>query len=300
MIRKIRAGIKLALGKRPPGPELPVFPDDVFLIAYPKSGNTWTRFLVANLLYSDRRVDFLTIPQLIPHFDVMPKSFFKEMPRPRIINCAEPYHPHYQRVIYVVRDPRDVAVSLYYFKRKRRLIEDSVSLDEFVSDFIRGKTSPPRLGSWGDNAASWLTMRRNNPNFLLVRYEDMISDTAAALNRIAAFLGASATSAQIATAVERSSAQQMRSLEKAQGKQWHQSKGTRQDIPFVRSAQAGGWKSALSQKAVAQIESAWGPLLDQLGYERGTESGPEPASQANQPQLTWPAAETAAGLPVYA
>ena len=275
MIGKIKAGIRLIRGKRPPGPDLPVFPDDVFLIAYPKSGNTWTRFLLGNLIYSDRQVHFLNIPELIPHFDVMPGRFFREMPRPRVINGHEAYRPHWKRVIYVVRDPRDVVVSLFHFQRKRRIIEDDYSLDRFVSRFIAGEAvRPPRLGSWSENVASWLAMRQNDPNFLFLRYEDMLRETGPALAKIASFLGIDATPERIARAVERSSAEEMRSLEKVQGKQWHQSKDTRHDIPFVRSARSGGWKDVLSRNAVAEIQSAWGPLIDRLGYELHTDSIP--------------------------
>lgn len=271
MIRKIKAGIKLIAGKRRAGPDLPLFPDDAFLIAYPKSGNTWTRFLVGNLLYGSG-VDFLNIPRLIPHFDVMPGRFFLSMPRPRVINCHEAYRPHYKRVIYVVRDPRDVVVSLFYFQRKRRIIEDSYPLDQFVSRFIAGEAvGPPRLGSWQQNVGSWLAMRENDPTFLLLRYEDMLRETESALRKIASLLGVDATPERISQAVERSSALEMRGLEKVQGKEWHQSKGTRQEIPFVRSARSGGWKTALSKDAAAEIESAWGPLMDRLGYERSTD-----------------------------
>ena len=269
MIRKIKAGMRLVAGKRPAGPDLPLFPDDVFLIAYPKSGNTWTRFLLGNLLFSDGKVDFLNIPKLIPHFDVMPGKFFREMARPRVINCHEPYRAHYKRVIYVVRDPRDVVVSLFHFQRKRNVIEDGYPLDQFVSRFVAGEAvRPARLGSWAQNIGSWLAMRENDPTFLLMRYEDMLRDTAPALAKIAAFLGIDATPERIAKAVERSSANEMRSLEKVQGKEWHQSKGTRQEIPFVRSARSGGWRTVLSKNAVAELEAAWGPLMDRLGYER--------------------------------
>ena len=275
MMGKIKAGIILIRGKQPPGPDLPVFPDDAFLIAYPKSGNTWTRFLVGNLIYSDGPVHFLNIPELIPHIDVMPKRFFRKMQRPRVINCHEAYHPHWKRVIYVVRDPRDVVVSLFHFQRKRRIIEDDYSLDRFVSRFVAGEAvRPPRLGSWSENVASWLAMRQNDPNFLLLRYEDMLRETGPALVKIASFLGIDATPERIARAVERSSAEEMRSLEKVQGNQWHQSKDTRQDIPFVRSARSGGWKAVLSRNAVAEIQSAWGPLMDRLGYELHSASIP--------------------------
>src|SRR5277367_1240233 len=129
--KKIKAGIRLIEGKWPPGPELPVYQDDTFLVAYSKSGNTWTRFLLENLLYPERQVTFLNIPELIPHFDVMPKRFFRDMARPRVINCHEAFRPHYKKVIYVVRDPRDVVVSLFHFQRKRNVIEDDYSLDRF-------------------------------------------------------------------------------------------------------------------------------------------------------------------------
>jgi len=269
MIKKVRAGIRLVAGKWTPGPELQVYPDDRFLIAYSKSGNTWTRFLVANLLYPDRKVTFLNIPELIPHFDVMPRRFFQNMARPRIINCHEAFRPHYKRVIYVVRDPRDVAVSLFHFQRKRRVIADDYSLDRFVTRFVAGEAlQPARLGSWGDNVASWLSMREGDPGFLLLRYEDMLTGTTQALAKIASFLEIRATFQQIATAAERSSAHNMRTLERLQGDQWHQSRNTRKDIPFVRAASSGGWRSVLSQDAVAEIEAAWGPLMERLGYER--------------------------------
>jgi hypothetical protein len=271
VIGKIRAGIRLVRGKWVPGPDLPVYPDDTFLTAYSKSGNTWTRFLVANLLYPDRQVTFLNIPELIPHFDVMPKRFFRDMARPRVINCHEAFRPHYKRVIYVVRDPRDVVVSLFHFQRKRRVIEDDYSLDRFVTRFIAGEQlRPARLGTWGDNVGSWLSMREGHPGFLLLRYEDMLAGTERALAKVASFLGINATPERIANAVERSSAHRMRNLEQIQGDQWHQSKNTRKDIPFVRSARSGGWKSVLSLGAVAEIESAWGPLMERLGYEPST------------------------------
>jgi hypothetical protein len=269
MIRKIKAGMRLMAGKRPAGADLPLLPDDVFLIAYPKSGNTWTRFLLGNLLYPDGQVDFLNIPKLIPHFDVLPGRFFREMARPRVMNCHESYRPHFRRVIYVVRDPRDVVVSLFHFQRKRSVIEDAYPLDQFVSRFIAGEAvRPARLGSWAQNVGSWLAMRENDPTFLLLRYEDMLRETEISLSKIASLIGIDASPERIAKAVERSSAQEMRSLEKAQGKEWHQSKGTRQEIPFVRSARSGSWQAVLSKNSVAEIESAWGPLMDRLGYER--------------------------------
>jgi hypothetical protein len=70
-------------------------------------------------------------------------------------------------------------------------------------------------------------------------------------------------------AVQRSSAGEMRQLEKDEGRQWVSTKNKREDIPFIGAAGSGKWKSKLSAKAVQEIEMAWGPLLTRLGYELG-------------------------------
>jgi len=68
-------------------------------------------------------------------------------------------------------------------------------------------------------------------------------------------------------AVELSSPQRMRELEKTQAKDWALTKQTRQDKPFVRTATSGGWKASLSGKSVALLEAQWGALMTELGYE---------------------------------
>jgi hypothetical protein len=67
--------------------------------------------------------------------------------------------------------------------------------------------------------------------------------------------------------IELSSPERMRALEKQEGDQWVLTKGTRRDKPFVRSAISGGWKSQLAPESLAAIESAWGDLMQSLGYE---------------------------------
>lgn len=259
------AGVKLALGLHQPGRNLTVFPDDVFLVSYPKSGNTWTRFLIANLIRPDIDIDFSNVNRVIPDSEGMSKRQLNSLPRPRIIKSHEYFDPRYRRVIYIVRDPRDVAVSHFFFQRKRRLIDDNYSIDEFVRSFVAGQTS--RYASWGENVAGWLATRGSSPDFLLLRYEDMLENTPRELAKIANLLGLTATSDLLAQAAERSSASRMRELEKRQALSWSSTRNTRQDIPFIRSASAGKWRSELSTSAVEAIERAWGPVMRCLGYD---------------------------------
>jgi estrone sulfotransferase len=266
VIHKLAFGVKHILELDMAGHNLVPYPDDTFIVSFPKSGNTWTRFLIANLIQPDRPLTLLDMERLVPAIDGQTRAFFRAMPRPRVIRDHGPFNPQYKNVIYIVRDPRDVAVSTYNFALKGEIIDESCPITSFVNRFVSGSKSA--VGSWGENVASWLATRGNTPRFLLLRYEDMLSETARELGKVACLLGIQVTVDRLAEAVNRSSADNMRKLEKMHGDDWAQNKHMkRKDIPFVRSAGAGGWRSILPEAAVAEIESAWGPLMAKLGYE---------------------------------
>ncbi len=265
MLKRVIAGAKRVLGLHAPGRNLAVFPDDTFLVSYPKSGNTWARFLIANLVRPHEKIDFSNVNRMIPGPEVTRNRDLMRTPRPRIIKSHQYFDPRYPRVIYLVRDPRDVVVSQYHFQRKRKLVADQYPLSEYVGRFIAGQTS--FYGSWGEHVASWLATRHGRPGFLLLRYEDMVEDTARELSKVASFLGLSSTPGTILQAVERSSADRMRTLEKSQAQLFTSTKNTRQDIPFVRAARAGGWRAALPEACALQLDEAWGNLIQWLGYE---------------------------------
>jgi len=267
MIWGLKKIIKYTLGTDVAGRNLAVYPDDTFIVSYPRSGNTWTRFLIANLVHPDQPVTFTNIERLIPDCEAMSSRYVKSVPRPRIIKSHEYFDPRYQKVIYIVRDPRDVALSYYDFSRKYRHIEDAYPLVSYVSDFVNGRLSSAGWGTWGENVASWVHTRNGNDGFLLIRYEDMQVDTVRELGKVSRFLGIDPAPERLASAVERSSADRMRGMEKTQGDQWVATKNKRSDIPFVRTAKSGLWREKLPASSVAEIESAWGPLMTALRYE---------------------------------
>ena len=264
MIKRLIHETKRALGHTSAGRYFDVFDDDTFIVSFPKSGNTWTRFLIANLLHPEEPANFGNIDRLVPESEGLTKNELARVPRPRILKSHEYFDARFRRVVYIVRDPRDVVVSQYHFFRKRRRIADDSSIEQFVTRFVAGETCD--FGSWGTNVASWLVARQNSPNFLLLRYEDILARTSTELARVASFLGLKATPELVAQAVERSSADQMRKLEGTDTSAIV-TKNSRTDVPFVRSAKAGGWRAALPELAVKQLEAAWGPLMVYLGYE---------------------------------
>lgn len=249
--------------------DITIFPDDTFLTSYPRSGNTWTRFLIANLVYQDEPVTFLNLERLVPDMYKSSDRVLRKLSRPRIVKSHECFDPRYRKVIYIVRDPRDVAVSNYHWELKLRSVREGYPIEEFVPRWMQPQFWP-RIGSWGDHVASWLSTRQGKDGFLLLRYEDLKKDPHDVLARVAKFLDIQPTRERLNRAVELSSAQQMRKLEREESAKWVATTLTRQDKPFVRDAVSGSWKTVLPEKTVAHIEAQWGHLMRNLGYELAT------------------------------
>jgi len=220
-----------------------VRPDDILLASYPKSGNTWVRFLIANLRHPDQEVGYGNLHRLVLDLDISVKRDFDRAPRPRMVKTHGSFDPRYRRIIYVVRDPRDVALSQYDHLRKLRKIDDEFPMEDFIGRFLTGKLDRD-LGSWGENVGSWLATRSHHAGFLLLRYEDLLDGTARELTRVADFAGLPTTPERISQAVERSSADKM-----------------------GKTAKSGGWRSDLPERQVARIEDPWGDIMACLGYQ---------------------------------
>jgi len=253
--------------------EITIFSDDTFLTSYPRSGNTWTRFLVGNLIHPQETVSFLNVERIVPDMYKTADMALRRLPRPRVLKSHEPFDPRYRKVIYIVRDPRDVAVSNYHWEMKLRSIPEGYPIEKFVPRWMEPQFWL-RIGSWADHVNSWLGTREGNGSFLLVRYEDLKRDPRAELARMAALLGVVADGQTLDRAVASSSTERMSEMESRQAGQWVATHHTRQDKPFVRKGAAGGWRSVLSPESVAYLEARWGILMKKLGYELATQASP--------------------------
>jgi len=262
---------RVLTGRQLAGRGVTVYPDDVFLVSYPRSGNTWTRFLLGNLIFQKDPVTFSNIESRIPEIYFNPDRELRALSRPRMLKSHECFQPQYPHVIYIVRDPRDVAISFYHHNVKARNIPDDYPMTSFVPRFIEGEFDR-KFGSWRDNVLSWTSVRGDSSNFMLLRYEEMKRDTARALLRVVEFLERcsfgkiDSSPKALQRAIDLSSPERMRALEKQEAGNWVLTKSTRNDKPFVRTARAGGWKSQLAPESVEMIESAWGELMESLGY----------------------------------
>jgi len=255
-------------GLLPAHKQLTVRPSDFFLVSYPKSGNTWLRFILGNLKSTAADpITFANLEARVPSIYGVANSDLLTLASQRILKSHEPFQPEYPRVLYVVRDPRDVAVSYYHYQIRRRTLSEQVSLEHFVGEFVAGRTDA--FGTWKRHVDSWLGARQNGANAVVIRYEDLLSRPVETLVPALAELGFPASEEEVRKSVEISSVAKMRKAEAQLGHRWTDGRTSRNDIPFVRSATAGQWREQLNSSSVAQIQDAWGSTMSALGYDPG-------------------------------
>jgi len=256
--------LKSTLGRDRPGRSAAVRPDDVFIVSYPRSGNTWMRFLVGNLVYPEEPITFSNLEQKVPDIYQNSEWFLTRMPDPRVLKSHEVLDPRYGAVIYLVRDPREVCVSYYHYHLKYRKIEDGYPIDEFTQRFVSGDLDPH--GPWGDHVGSWLEAELGPERFKLIRYEDLAAKTYSTTVEVALFLGIGASPTRLQTIIEQSSFSSLHALETQQAHLWKMTKRSRKDIPFIRAGQIESWKDQLPIDSAKLIEAEWPQQMRQLGY----------------------------------
>ena len=275
---------RVITGRQSAARGLTVYPDDAYIVSYPRSGNNWLRFLIGNLIDPENPVTFANLEERVPEIYFNSDRRLRRLGTCRVLKSHEVFDPRYRAVIYLVRDPRDVAVSNYHHNMAVGNIPEGYPLDEFVPRFIDGQFDR-KWGSWRDHVLSWIATRQNHPGFVLIRYEDLKINPSGELQRIAALLsqhwnkpiGRSAEDWN--RAVRMSSVQRMKKLEQEQGRRWlrrHVDRG-KQPYVAVRSAKYGAWRETLAPLSIVQIESAFGDVMRTLGYLESADPHPHAA-----------------------
>ena len=184
----------------------------------------------------------------------------------RLTPAGEPLFPGAVTLgaVYVVRDPRAVAVSLAHHRATP--IDDAILRmdDPEAGHAVRSPRLSPQLfqrsGRWRDHVDSWL----GAPFPVhLVRFEDMHSDPHAAFTAIAAFLGLPSDHERITAAVEAARFSGLQAQERATGF----IEKPIQAAAFFREGSIDGWRGSLLPEQAARIAAANEAVMQRLGYD---------------------------------
>ncbi len=240
----------------PPGwrPIAQTEPADVFIVAYPKSGITWFQSLVAGAVYGldpELAPDRLT-QDLVP--DVHYKSCYKRYRTPMLFKSHHLPRPEYRRVIYLLRDGRDVMVSYGHHLR-------ALGRDDFgFAEMIAGDGLFPC--KWHEHVEQW-TANPFAAEMLVVRYEDLQADAVRELARVCAFIAEPRDAAELARVAAKCSFAAMRRREARFG--WDNPAWPK-DRPFVRRGIAGSHRDEMPLDVLARFLADAGPTLRKLDY----------------------------------
>ncbi len=268
----------------------------VWIASYPRSGNTWVRFLLANLLYGPVPSS-AALNTVIPdiHRSLAGGQLYG---RPKLLikthwrfDPALPLREDTIGVIYVLRHPIDVLISNldYNIVRSPQFATATPEMrqqasrrwiDDYIAQGGREVWRQQGFGTWAENVASWADASLPYPR-LVLRYEDIVDAPEAALARMAAFLGAAADAAPIAEAVRRSSFEAMRALEQQEIDRREPGifynadfeAGIAEGHRFVRRGESGGQETLLTPAQRHAALERFGSAMARFGYA-------EPAVQA--------------------
>jgi hypothetical protein len=255
----------------------------VWLASYPKSGNTWLRFLLYNVLHGPPEQS-LDIARKIPDVhrplptDVLDSDrifakthymYTDQHPKAAESECA----------VLIMRHPVDVLFSSLNYRRLSGMTTQQMSDAQYARHFIGNKGDPEfrsiGFGGWAEHIESW----KDQQSFPVhvVKYEELKGNTSSELRTILNFLEIDADDAAVDGAVGASSFDSMRAMEirekhtKAKNPSSESlfvgtSQSRQSGTYFMNSGKSGRSLRTISPDLVGAFDKAFGPAMTKLGY----------------------------------
>ncbi|MGF1728818.1 sulfotransferase domain-containing protein [Photobacterium kasasachensis] len=273
----------------------------IWLASYPKSGNTWFRLFLHALQNKEAELN-INAPKA--HTIASSRHWFEnavgydsadltaqeiERLRPRVYeHTARQYdRPHFHKihdaytytdrgeplvsntatfgVIYILRNPLDVCVSLAYhsghgnFEKTLRQMMDKEHYFAAHSD-RQASQLPQRLLDWSGHVLSW-TQATDIP-CCIIRYEDMHASPVDTFGKALHFAGIDAEEQDIRDALNKTSFSKLAAQEQVNG--FNEKPGGADR--FFRRGIVGGWREALSEEQVNHFIEKNQAVMRQFGY----------------------------------
>ncbi len=271
---------------------------DVAFVSWAKSGRTWLRTLLSRAFQlgygipADAALEFDNLKRLNPR---IPSVYFTHGNYIRDYVGRRDEQPAFwgKRVLLLVRDPRDTAVSQYFQWRHRMHPAKKLlnaypphGADVSLADFVLKE--PMGLSGVLDFLEVWERTLPKVQAAHTVRYETLRRDTAGTLGGILEFLGTPVAPEFVAQAVEYASVENMRKLEAEgtkvgySGQRLKPGDAANPDSFKVRRGKVGGWQDYLTEAEIAEVQAMVAARPGELfGYKSavdGQNVGPRDAS----------------------
>lgn len=271
----------------------------VWLSSYPRSGNTWTRNFLYNLLSLQQGGEPGRIQNLHEYslWDIAAPRFKKVLgkevqsasreeiaaARPQVqkrivaeANGAVLVKTHNALVldrgvptinmkvtsgaVYIVRNPLDVAISFaHHFNIDIDTAIERMSQPGLETD-VHEHVVHEVYGSWSENVMSWT--RKSHPAIYVMRYEDMLLLPQATFRGLANHLLIGATDDEIDCAIDLSAFEKAKEQEKQKGYR----ERPIQSLAFFRQGGTGQWREVLSGAQIARLVAAHREQMARFGY----------------------------------
>ncbi|CAH7397440.1 bile salt sulfotransferase 2 [Phodopus roborovskii] len=230
---------------------------DTIIVAYPKSGTNWMIETVCLIQTKGNPEWVQSIPSWDRSFWVETVSGYQKLINkegPHLISSHLPFHlfpksffSSKAKMIYIMRNPRDVLVSGYFFWRAAKFVKNPESLTTYFDWFLKGNVP---YGSWFEHIRGWLSMRESE-NVLLLSYEDMKKETRRMVEKICDFLGKKLEPDELDMVLKYSSFQAMKENKMSNFRLMPKESVTH-DFVLMRKGVTGDWKNHFT---VAQAEA---------------------------------------------
>ena len=262
----------------------------VWLASYPKSGNTWVRAFLHNYILQPAAPQ--NINALTEFSAVECAAAFFHAPGKVLTTAATQHkrsavheqltHLHEDLVfvkthnanvavhdiplctphctagaIYMVRDPRDIALSYAAFAGKP--VDDIISFMGNPRAANRGNEKQvfELLSSWSNHVASWISA----PKTMVLRYEDLVNDPEKHFAKIVLYLGGDTEPGRLKRAIEFSSFDTLSAQERDHGYRAGTAAGA-----FFRAGKTGQWREALTLPQRLKLETDHAEMMRKFGY----------------------------------
>jgi len=244
----------------------PHFLENIFLLSYPKAGRTWVRVMLAKL-------------SEIMGGDPKKKEMIRyKHPKPCFNGEQLRFKVNSKKIILLYRDPRDIVVSNFFQVTLRE--KQKWNFKGNISKFIRDEKFG--IGDIINFYNIWLKRLQPHPNFMFLKYEDLIKHTPQEFMRICSFLGISITQPIIDKVVAYSSFENMKKMDLGDKDHLLSNKSAlgggpkapylpykgvqRQEAMKIRKGVIGGYKEYLNPKDIKYVNRRLLELDKFFGY----------------------------------